>query len=160
MDRIWAPWRIKYIKRNKTKGCFFCRFCRAKSDKKNYIVLRGRYSFIILNVFPYNNGHLMVAPYKHKPALSKLNHNEILDMMELVKRSQKLLKKTLKPHGFNIGINEGRVSGAGVVHHVHIHIVPRWHGDHNFMPVTGCTRVIPQSLDALYEKLVKANEQI
>lgn len=152
-DRIWAPWRINYIRKTKQKSCIFCDAAKAKDDKKKFVLLRGKYCYIILNTFPYNNGHLMVAPFSHKASLRLLNSVEISEMFDLAKKAQNILDKALKPHGFNLGINEGRVAGAGFAGHVHLHIVPRWNGDTNFMPVTAQTKVIAQSLEALYIKL-------
>lgn len=153
MEKIWAPWRIKYIKKVGKKGCVFCRTIKSKNDRKNYILYRGDHSFIILNIYPYNNGHLMVAPFRHKPSLRQLKKNEITDMMSLVQIAQNTLDKTIRPDGYNIGINEGKISGAGIVGHVHIHIVPRWNGDTNFMTAIANAKVIPQPLNDLYSKL-------
>lgn len=154
MDKLWAPWRSKYIKRVRSiKGCIFCSKPREKKDKSNYIITRTRHSFLMMNIYPYNNGHIMVAPYRHVKDFSKLNEEEILDLLQLLKDSQTLLSKALKPDGYNIGINLGRAAGAGYKNHLHIHIVPRWVGDVNFMPVFASTKVVSESLDALYSKL-------
>ena len=153
MEEIWAPWRIKYILEDKSKGCLFCDKLKEKNDRNNFILYRGKKTFIMLNIYPYNNGHLMVAPYKHSKDFNGLNEEELKELMCGVKKSTQVLQKALHPEGFNIGVNIGKVSGAGVKHHIHIHVVPRWNGDTNFMPVTGNTKVICQSLNALYKKL-------
>lgn len=153
MDRLWAPWRSKFVKAKKKKGCIFC--LKAKPDKDDYVVKKSKFSFAILNIYPYNNGHVMVSPYRHVKDIKGLNDAELLDMMKLVKDTQRLLEKKLKPHGFNIGINTGKVGGAGYRGHIHIHIVPRWDGDTNFMPVTANTKVMPQSLEELRRLLKK-----
>ncbi len=158
MDKIWAPWRKEYILQKKAKGCIFCTAPKEDRDRKNYIVKRTGHSFAILNLFPYNNGHLMVAPYRHTKDLEGLTDGELLDLMDLLKTSKRLLNKVLKPAGFNIGINIGKSSGAGIINHLHIHIVPRWTGDMNFMPVISDTKVIPESLESLYSRLTSEGE--
>ena len=152
MDRLWAPWRSKFVRKKKKKGCIFC-LKKNKKDNNKYIIKKIKFSFAILNIYPYNNGHVMVSPYRHIKDLTGLRDNELLDMMVLVRETQRLLEKKLKPHGFNIGINTGEVGGAGYRGHVHIHIVPRWSGDTNFMPIIGQTKVIPQSLKELHRLL-------
>ncbi len=155
MDRLWAPWRSAYITSKKEKGCIFCTKCRLKDDKKNYIISRGEFVFSMLNIYPYNNGHVMVAPYRHVKDLDKLNIDEMTELMEHSRKIIKMLKKVLKPDAFNIGINMGRIAGAGFAEHLHIHIVPRWRGDTNFMPIIGKAKIISQSLDELYKRLKK-----
>ena len=156
MEQLWAPWRMQYIKRaDDAEGCIFCAFPAEKDDDKNLIVLRGEHAFILLNAFPYSNGHLMIAPYRHTANLDDLEDAEMLEMMSLTRRAVNLLKKAFKPDGFNIGLNMGRVAGAGIADHVHIHVVPRWSGDTNFMPVLGDVRVIPESLAAVHATLKK-----
>ncbi|HQP91589.1 MAG TPA: HIT domain-containing protein [Candidatus Omnitrophota bacterium] len=153
-DKIWAPWRIKYITGSKKdKGCLFCRVSRSSNDKKNLLIFRTDHSVCLLNLYPYNNGHLMVAPKKHTASFDELTEKEALDLMKSVNKAVKLLTKTLKAQGFNVGINMGRVGGAGIEKHLHIHIVPRWTGDTNFMPIISNTKIISQSLDALYDAL-------
>lgn len=152
MDRLWAPWRIKYVSQKK-KTCIFCQTIKSRQDKNNFLLARQTHCFSILNIFPYNNGHIMVAPNRHIGSLEKLNDKEILDLLRLVNRTKMALDKCLKPDGYNIGLNIGRSAGAGFPGHVHIHIVPRWSGDTNFMPVLGNTRVISQSLKELYQRL-------
>ena len=150
---LWAPWRINYIAGKKEKGCLFCRVRKENKDKENYLLLRGKYCLVMLNKFPYNNGHLMVAPYRHIKEISQLKEKEVIELWKLVNLSVKILKKTLKPEGFNIGINSGKVAGAGFPGHLHIHLVPRWNGDTNFMPVVAKQKVISQSLEELYQEL-------
>lgn len=161
MDVLNAPWRMKYIdKSNKEKiDCIFCEFIKEREDEKRLILYRGKKAFVMFNAFPYNPGHLMVAPYRHTGNYDELNQEEILEINLLVQKCLKVLKKTMDPHGFNIGINMGKVAGAGFEDHVHVHIVPRWEGDTNFMPVVGETKVIPEALDVTYRKLKEAWEE-
>ena len=158
LNKLWAPWRIKYLTQNKIRGCIFCRAGKAGKSKneQNFVVERSPHSFIILNAFPYNNGHLMAVPRRHVDALDKLNDGEILDLYKSTLRAIRLLQKTLKPDGFNVGMNLGKIAGAGIEKHIHIHIVPRWQGDTNFMPVLADTKIISQSLHDLYKLLTKA----
>ena len=153
MDKLWAPWRSKYIYLRKHKKCIFCGNESAASNTK-YLIHRTMHSFSMLNLFPYNNGHVMVAPYRHVKSLELLTDAELTDLMKLVNKTKTTLDKKLKPHGYNIGLNIGKVAGAGFPGHIHIHVVPRWTGDTNFMPVTGNAKVIAESLDAL-RKLLK-----
>jgi len=150
---LWAPWRIGYIsKENKQKKCIFCQ--NINSQKKNdFVVFTNKFSFCLLNIYPYNNGHLMISPKKHVKDLSLLNKEELLDLFDSLDKAKKLLENTLKPDGFNIGINLSRSAGAGIPGHIHIHIVPRWNGDTNFMPVVSGTKVISQSLKELHKIL-------
>jgi ATP adenylyltransferase len=153
---LWAPWRIAYIKNAKQeKECLFCRVHRSKNDVKNFVYLRLRSAFGILNLYPYNNGHVMIAPSKHVKSLADLSDNELCDIMACAKKTTAAIDKILKPEGYNIGINMGRAAGAGIDNHLHIHIVPRWNGDTNFMPVLTGTKVISQSLSDLYGRLVQ-----
>ncbi|HLD82331.1 MAG TPA: HIT domain-containing protein [Candidatus Omnitrophota bacterium] len=154
MDRLWAPWRIKYISKIKRKGCLFCR-CK-KSAKQKYVLFKTERSVSMLNIFPYNNGHLLIAPLRHVKKISQLTDVEILDLFKALTGSKRLLDRVLRPHGYNIGINISRAAGAGIPGHLHLHIVPRFEGDTNFMPVLYETRVISQSLDELYKKLKNA----
>ena len=140
----------------KKKGCLFCRVAGEKRDRKNYLLFRGKRCFIILNTFPYNNGHLMIAPYRHLANLEDLNREELGELMGLVSRSVGWLKEALKPEGFNIGMNLGKIAGAEIEDHLHIHLVPRWSGDSNFMPTIAQTKVIPELLKDTYKKLRKA----
>ena len=155
MKILWAPWRIKYILAKK-EGCIFCDKAKENKDRQNYVLLRGKTGFAILNTFPYNNGHLMVAPYKHVPDLDGLEGSELGELMGIVKRCTQILKKALKPEGFNIGANVGKVAGAGVEGHIHIHIVPRWEGDSSFISTVAETNIIPESLDDTFGKLLSA----
>ncbi len=152
MDRLWAPWRINYIQGKKSKGCLFCGIVKP-AGKKDYLIFQTKYSLCLLNIFPYNNGHLMVASKRHVKDISGLENAEMLDLMKSLALAEKFLAKVLKPEGFNIGMNIGAVSGAGIPGHLHIHIVPRWKGDTNFMPVLGGTKIISQSLDELFKQL-------
>ena len=155
MDRLWAPWRFKYVADlgHKHRGCIFCGMSREKNDRKNFIFMRTKYSFAVLNIYPYNNGHVLVVPYRHLNGLSKLRSEEKADLFCLLETAQQIIEKTLKPQGFNIGINIGRVAGAGFPGHLHIHLVPRWGGDVNFMPIVANTRIVSQSLEALFKRL-------
>ncbi len=158
MDKLWAPWRVKYITKivKKTKGCVFCSILKEKKDKKNFIIKRTKHAYSVLNIFPYNNGHILIIPNRHVPDLSDLNREERNDLLDLLQETKALLGKTMHADGYNIGINLGKAAGAGFPNHMHIHLVPRWQGDVNFMPVTADTKVVSQSLKALYEKLSKA----
>ena len=162
MDKLWAPWRATYVTKiiGKTKGCIFCQMLKDNKDKKNYIFARTKHSFAVLNIYPYNNGHALIVPNRHIKDLGGLTKKEREDLLELFIYSQKLLNKVLRPAGYNIGINLGRVAGAGIPGHVHMHVVPRWRGDVNFMPVTGETKVISQSLRELYDRLFKVHRKI
>ena len=152
MDKLWAPWRIKYVQEKKTKGCIFCRVYREKKDKKNFILFRTKHCYAVLNTFPYNNGHIMIVSNRHVKSLEDLGDQEILDMNKSLIKIKAVLKKILRPDGFNVGINIGKSAGAGVDKHIHIHLVPRWRGDTNFMPVLTNTKIISQSLKDLYNK--------
>lgn len=156
MDTLWAPWRMSYIKNHNDDGCFFCEYLRETRDARNLIVRRARTCFTILNRFPYNTGHLMVAPNAHKASLADLEPGEMLELLEETRRMQAALDRLLKPQGYNLGMNLGRVAGAGVLGHLHLHVVPRWNGDTNFMPVVGGTKVMPMSLAELYRGLRQA----
>lgn len=155
MEKLWAPWRMKYILSNKTEGCIFCQKAAEENDEENLILYRGKSSFLILNTFPYNCGHLIVVPNRHIRNLEKLSASESTELMRLTQLSIQTLKTVLKPEGFNIGMNLGRVSGAGVEDHLHIHIVPRWNGDTNFMPLLADTKVLSESLRDTYTRLVQ-----
>ncbi|MCP4653515.1 MAG: HIT domain-containing protein [Candidatus Omnitrophica bacterium] len=155
MDKLWAPWRIKYVSQKKPKGCIFCHAYKEKKDTKNLVAYRSKHCFVILNLFPYNNGHLMVVPNRHVDSLERLTDSEILDINSTTKKMLIILKKSLKCQGFNIGMNIGKMAGAGIDKHIHSHIVPRWLGDTNFMPSIAKTKVISQSLKGLYALLKK-----
>jgi ATP adenylyltransferase len=157
MDALWAPWRLSYVAsaRRPSEGdpCFICQGLAENDDRRNLIVLRTPRSVVVLNRFPYNNGHLLVAPLQHKPNLQELDADELLDTMESLRRMVRILDGLMRPAGYNIGLNLGEAAGAGVPGHLHWHIVPRWHGDTNFMPVIADSKVIVQSLDKLYDLL-------
>jgi ATP adenylyltransferase len=160
MENLWRPWRIKYILSDKEKGCIFCDKLKERKDRENYILYRSEHSFIILNIYPYNSGHLMVAPYKHVASFEGMEKDELAELFQMVNKCTKLLSATMQPDGFNIGVNLGRVAGAGVKDHVHIHIVPRWAGDANFMPVLADVNVIPEALDSVFDRLSQALQDI
>lgn len=152
--KLWAPWRTKYINEPKNdKECIFCTKSKSKKDKDNFIIYRGKKSFALLNIFPYNSGHVMVAPYAHFADLEGLDTIILYEMLDLVKIVSKKIKLEFKPQGFNIGMNIGRPAGAGFDKHIHLHIVPRWAGDTNFMPVINDEDVISESLVSVYDKL-------
>jgi len=152
-NRLWAPWRFKYIRSKTIKECIFC--AAANKKVKPGVVFRTKHSIALLNIFPYNNGHIMVAPLKHVKDLSGLSESEYNDLWKTVLKIQKALKEALRPQGYNIGLNIGTAAGAGIPAHLHVHIVPRWQGDTNFMPVISNTKVISQSLSELEKKLRK-----
>lgn len=155
MDKLWAPWRIKYLRSvGRNKRCVFCR--AKKSPSSAEVVFKSAYSIVMLNIYPYNNGHLMVSPLRHLSDISKLSDAEALDLLRSIEKSKRLLDRVLKPDGYNIGLNLGRRAGAGITAHMHVHIVPRWEGDTNFMPVLSGTRVISQSLRELAKYLKDA----
>lgn len=160
-ETLWAPWRLNYMV-NAAKedaddqaqnGCFLCRYRDESRDAENYVVDRSEHSLIVLNRFPYNNGHMLIAPREHKASFEELSDVELLDLQVQLRRMVKLLSLVMGAEGFNVGLNLGRVAGAGLPGHLHWHIVPRWSGDVNFMPAIADTKVIPQSLDTLYQLL-------
>jgi ATP adenylyltransferase len=163
MDHLWAPWRLSYQTAPKERDkpsptgsdCFICRAVASSEDRANLVVHRSELSVVILNRFPYNNGHLLVCPLAHKGKFDELTTEEILDLQLVLRRMMGIMQKRMKPDGFNVGLNLGAAAGAGVPGHLHWHIVPRWAGDVNFMPVVGDTKVISQALDALYDLLVE-----
>ncbi len=153
-QRLWAPWRLAYVKdASKETECIFCAKPAEDDDEANYIVRRGESAYVILNAFPYTNGHLMVAPYAHIASLQDLDSKIVAEMMALAQRSLRALDDAYSPQGYNVGFNQGRVAGAGFEGHIHMHVVPRWGGDTNFMPVLADTRVLPQSLEDSYRAL-------
>ncbi len=155
-QRIWAPWRLAYVKdasKDSGEKCIFCVEPDAAEDEANLIVHRGERCFVILNLFPYTNGHLMIAPYEHAGSLADLDAATVAELMALAQRAVRVLDEKYEPHGYNVGFNQGRVAGAGVEHHIHMHVVPRWGGDTNFMPVLADTRVMPQTPAQTYETL-------
>ena len=153
MEQLWAPWRLEYIVGEKVDGCIFCVFPQQTNDRDNRILYRGKHAFVIMNAFPYSNGHLLVAPYRHTGDFTELSADEGLEMMQLVQMSVRVLKEAANPDAFNIGVNMGTAAGAGIADHIHMHIVPRWNGDTNFMPVFADVKVIPEALEKTYDKL-------
>ena len=151
---LWAPWRIKYITVKKQKGCIFCQAVR--KQRKDYVIFKTKHAIAMLNSFPYNNGHIMVSPLRHVREFTQLKETETLDLIHALNKVKELLGKVLRPQGYNIGFNIGKASGAGIAGHLHIHIVPRWIGDTNFMPILYDTKIISQSLDELHRQLKKA----
>ena len=164
MKRLWSPWRSKYIesfsKKKRPKACIFCGAKEEPNVKERLIVWKGKECFILMNVFPYNSGHLLVVPYRHRASLQDLNDSESLDLMNGTKIAVALLKKVAHPEGFNVGANLGRVSGAGIEDHVHLHVVPRWRGDTNFLPVLSDTKLISEDIEKTYKKLRTAVKKI
>ena len=155
-ERLWAPWRLEYIRGPKDDECIFCRAVGSDDDEHHYVVHRSNLCFVILNAYPYNNGHLMIAPYVHEPTIETLESATTAEMMDLARRSAQALRDVYGPEGFNYGINQGRPAGAGIEEHVHLHVVPRWAGDTNFMPVIANTEVLPQSLADSWRELKEA----
>ena len=154
MEHLWAPWRNLYVKDSqKHEGNIFAEIARGTDDEGHYVLTRGKSSFAILNVYPYNTGHLMIIPYRATGALEDLGDDELLEMMTMLKRMKAAVTAAFQPHGFNVGINLGKVAGAGILEHLHIHIVPRWSGDTNFMPVLAGTGVIPEAMKEIAAKL-------
>ena len=157
MKQLWAPWRLAFIERvSHGSGCIFCEKPALGQDGRSFILRRGRHAYVLMNIYPYNNGHLLIAPYRHIAAIEQLPEPVLLDMLRLVQQSLKAIRKAYAPEGFNIGVNQGRAAGAGIEHHIHLHIVPRWGADTNFMPLLGETRVLPQHLEASYTRLKAA----
>ena len=154
MKQLWAPWRMEYIKSDKSDACIFCTLPRENEDEKNYILYRGKADFIIMNIFPYNSAHLMVSPFRHIGCLTEQNSDETSELNRLTNTCIEILRKVINPEGFNVGYNIGKAAGAGYDEHIHCHIVPRWIGDTNFMPVLGETKVHPEHLKSTYSKLL------
>ena len=160
MKRLWASWRMKYItKASKEDGCVFCNALEKTDNSDNLVVMRGKHAFVILNKFPYTSGHVMVAPFAHKPTLEDLDPATRAEMMELTTRCMSILRKVYNPQAFNLGANIGEAAGAGVPGHVHLHIVPRWSGDTNFMSAIGEVRVLPEELEDTYRRVKEAWEK-
>lgn len=156
MEQLFTPWRMEYILSAKQPGCVFCNMLETQDDRSMLILRRGQRAFLVLNKYPYNNGHLMAIPYRHADTLEDLAPEELAEVMSLTILGMRALRQVLHPEGFNMGANVGAVAGAGVKSHVHIHVVPRWEGDTNFMSVFGDTRVIPQALSETYDQLLTA----
>ncbi len=156
MDHLWTPWRYRYIsKALPSDGCIFCAKAAANRDAENYILHRGKLNFVLLNLFPYTNGHLMIAPYQHVATMAETPAATLTEMMQLARHAEINLSAVYRPDGFNVGVNLGVSAGAGVADHIHMHVVPRWTGDANFMSTIGETRVLPEELPATYEKLAR-----
>lgn len=157
MDHLWTPWRMSYLKGGlkHEAGCVFCLRLKEENDAKSHVLYRGERCFIILNLYPYNNGHLMVVPYRHIGKLEELDEATLSEMMMLTQKAIQVLKAVYDPHGFNIGINLGTAAGAGIADHIHQHVVPRWNGDTNFLSTIGETRTIPEWIDETYVRLRK-----
>ncbi len=156
MDRLWAPWRMAYIENDLDKphnGCIFCNLPAENDDRKNLICWRAEHCFVILNRYPYNNGHLMVVPFEHTADLTTVSLPVLTEMQQIINQSIIVLRHVLNPHAMNIGMNLGRIAGAGIDEHIHYHIVPRWNGDTNFMPVLTGTKVMSEALDASWQKI-------
>jgi ATP adenylyltransferase len=162
MQLLWAPWRMEYIleaKDQEPDGCIFCSLPRAQADRDNLMLWRGRRVFIVLNKFPYNPGHLMVVPYTHTAELAGLGPDELTDLMLGLRRAVDCLRQAMNPDGYNVGINLGRTAGAGIPGHLHYHVVPRWEGDYNFMPIIAETKIIPQHLLRIYDQLASVFQE-
>jgi len=156
MNRLWAPWRMKYIRESiieNSEECIFCVKSDTTHDSERLILHRGKSVFVLMNKFPYNNGHLLIAPYRHIAEFSEVSDEEFLEMQKMLEISIKVMRATMYPQGFNIGVNIGRVAGAGIEDHLHYHILPRWNGDTNFLPVFGEVKVISESLEESYARL-------
>jgi ATP adenylyltransferase len=161
IERIWAPWRAQYIRESGTDSgrevpCFLCRSLSERKDRENLVVWRGGHSVVVLNRFPYNNGHLLVAPLVHRGTLQELEGDDLHEPIETVRWMMGILDQMLRPQGYNVGLNQGKAAGAGLPGHLHWHVVPRWDGDTNFMPILGNAKVIVESLLEFYDRLVEA----
>jgi ATP adenylyltransferase len=155
MEVLWAPWRMTYILNNeKTEACIFCPGEDRGTDEERLILFVGKLTMVMMNRFPYINGHLLVAPIRHVPDMEHLNDREMFDLLRTVRSSIQILNKIMNPEGFNVGLNMGKVAGAGLEEHMHFHIVPRWNGDTNYMTVLGDVRVIPEHIQETYKKLL------
>ncbi len=155
MKRIWAPWRLEFIKQGSKKDCIFCGKPKEGDDRSSHIFTRGDYTFGMLNTFPYNPGHLLIAPYRHVTKMPEIRREEWEELLLLLTKGVSILEDLMRPHGFNVGFNLGGAAGGGF-EHIHMHVVPRWDGDTNFMPVLAETKVLPEHLDATYDKIVEA----
>lgn len=161
MDRLWSPWRFSYIsKAGSNSTCIFCEKAASSNDRENLVVFRGKLSYVLLNLFPYTSGHLMVAPYAHVPTLADASQEIVSELMLLTRTAESHLRSIYRPDGLNMGLNIGKSAGAGVAGHIHMHVVPRWTGDANFMTTIGETRVLPEELPKTYDKVKAAFDQI
>lgn len=159
MRRLWAPWRMEFISRGGKGSCIFCEKPKDRDDRKNRIIARGKYVFGMLNTFPYNSGHLMIAPYRHITEMGAVEKEEWLETLQLLKDCIAAMEDIMKPEGFNVGLNLGAAAGGGY-DHIHLHAVPRWRGDTNFMPVLADVKVLPEHLDATYERLAEGVRRV
>jgi ATP adenylyltransferase len=156
MDYLWSPWRYRYVTQAEpSAGCIFCLKAGQNKDTENYVVYRGSLNFVLLNLYPYTNGHLMIAPYQHVATMEETPEATLAEMMRLARRAEANLRAAYRPDGLNIGMNIGASAGAGIAGHIHLHVLPRWTADANFMTTVGETRVLPEELTVTYEKLVK-----
>lgn len=157
MDHLWSPWRYRYVSTaSPSNACIFCTKPAANDDAGNYIVLRAERNFVLLNLYPYTNGHLMIAPYEHVDSLTKAHPETVAELMRLTVRCEQALRDLYQPHGINLGMNLGEAAGAGVAGHIHMHMLPRWAGDASFMSTIAETRVLPEELSVTYERLKAA----
>jgi len=157
MKQLWAPWRMKFIRefRNYDGGCPFCEIAQSNDDRGSLVLFRGNYNYVLMNKYPYNNGHLMVIPFLHTSSLLGIVSDAHAEMIQIASHSMRILEKSFEAEGFNCGFNFGRVAGAGIVDHLHFHVVPRWNGDNNFLPVLGETRSMPEYLMDTYDRLIE-----
>ncbi len=155
-ENLWAPWRLKYVEKPAASGSIFVELPALGQDRENFILYRGETAFVMLNAYPYTNGHLLIAPFRQTNDLPSMNDQELLEINQLVAKSVKWITEVYKPDGFNIGVNLGRAGGAGIPEHIHWHVLPRWNGDTNFLTTVGNTRVMPQSLEDSYDRLLEA----
>lgn len=156
MRQLWAPWRLEYIQGERPEGCIFCQAASGTEDQQRLVVARGAHCFVMMNLYPYNTGHVMVAPYRHRSRLEDLDEDELMDLMRFSDYSVRVQQRVFRAEGFNVGMNLGRAAGAGIDDHLHIHVVPRWVGDTNYMPVIGDVKVIPEHLAATRQRLADA----
>jgi Diadenosine tetraphosphate (Ap4A) hydrolase and other HIT family hydrolases len=160
MDHLWSPWRYRYVTRSgASEGCLFCVKSTEHRDQENLVVFRGVHSFVLLNLYPYTSGHVMIAPYEHVPVLEEASPEALMEMTGLLRRTAQILRKLYKPDGMNIGMNIGECAGAGVAGHIHMHVLPRWCGDTNFMTTVGETRVLPEELSVTWQRLRREFEE-
>jgi ATP adenylyltransferase len=160
IETLWCPWRVEYFEKEPRNSNFLSEAATASNDAEHLVIARRKTAFLMMNRYPYAVGHLMAVPYKKTAELSSLGDNEVVELWNLVAHAQALLRETVKAQGFNVGLNLGECAGAGVADHLHVHIVPRWNGDTNFMPVLAGTRLVSEGLRSLYDKLIEAQEKI
>jgi ATP adenylyltransferase len=163
MDRIWAPWRMKYISHLEDpvdEGCIFCTKPEQDTDKKNLLIVRRKFCFALMNLYPYNNSHILVVPYRHLSSFEDLDSEELLECQETIQDAIGVMRKSMSPHGFNIGMNLGKAGGAGIEQHLHWHLVPRWIGDANFMPIIGDTKVVSESIEESWKRMADGFSQL